>query len=454
MTAEATAAKPAATQLPPGPRSPSLVHGLQWAFRPTQFMENCAERYGRFFTVRIPSMGTLVFVSDPDVLKDVFLGDPEIFRLGRANKTLEPVLGPQSLLTLDGKEHMRQRRLLSPPFHGDLERFETTILDLTHRNLEQWPHNQTFSLHPHMQTITLDVIMSAVLGIGSGRRYDRLRDLLKRLLATIGEPRAIALLMLTRPMPGPLTPWARIKRLLAEIDAELTAEIRERRQANTDGDVMSMLIAHEADGERLTERELRDELITLLIAGHETTATELTWAVQEVVHRPDVLHRVQSQDPEHRYLEAIINETLRLRPVLPITARELAIDYQVGDYMLPAGTLVVPCIYLVHRLADTYPEPHTFRPDRFLDATPDKHRWIPFGGGRRRCLGATFAQFEMRIILDAIFSSVTFAPTKDGPGRPRRRAITLAPAKGARVRVSSVDLHSHQSITDRLATTG
>ncbi|MGI8511041.1 MAG: cytochrome P450 [Solirubrobacteraceae bacterium] len=425
-----------APSLPPGPRAPRPVQTLAWGLRPMGFMRRCHDRHGDMFTMRIASEGTWVFVAHPDPVKQVFTGDPAAFHAGEANTILLPVLGPSSVLLLDDAAHMRQRKLLLPPFHGDrMEAYGELMRDIAREEVARWPAHEPIPLVHRMQAITLEVIMRAVFGVEQGPRLDRLRVALRHLLELSVDWRRMAVLAFLGPERAQrLRAFTKVKE---PVDALLFEEIAERRDAPglaERDDILSLLVqARDEDGNPMTDSELRDELMTLLVAGHETTATSLAWAFERLVRHPQVLARLVAEieaGEDDAYLDAVVKETLRLRPVLPIVIRRLTEPTEVGGRLLPAGAGVVPCIHLLHRRPDVYPDPHRFRPERFLEQPPGTYTWIPFGGGTRRCLGASFAQFEMKQVLSALLTEA--APvTTSAPHEPvGRRAITLSPARG------------------------
>jgi cytochrome P450 len=424
--------------LPPGPPYPRPLQTLGWGFRPAPFMERCQRRYGDMFTLKIASEGTWVFVTHPDAVKQVFTGDPRLLHAGEGNKVLMPLLGQNSVLLLDEAPHMRQRKLMLPPFHGDrMQAYRDTMVAVTEAELERWPEGDPVELWPRMQAITLEVIVRTVFGVSEGERLDALRPALRALLDWGSDVR----LLMVVAMLGPsrlehLRPYTRVR---DRADKLLFDEIRERRSAPDlaeRDDVLSMLLqARYEDGGRMSDEELRDELMTLLVAGHETTATALSWAIERLVRHPGMLERLASGDED--YLDAVVKETLRLRPVLPIVARRLTEPMEIGGRELPAGVAVVPCIYLMHRRPDVYPEPRRFRPERFMEQPAGTYTWIPFGGGVRRCLGATFAVFEMKVVLETIATRLRLAPADPRAERITRRLITLVPERGAEVVVKA-----------------
>ncbi len=427
-----------AAALPPGPPQPRAVQTVQWMTRPLPLMERCRARYGDVFSLRIAHEGTWVFLCHPDAVKQVFTGDPHVLHAGEANAVLLPIVGPSSVLLLDDEQHMAQRKLMLPSFHGErMERYGDLMRSIAEREVSGWPAGEPLRLWPRMQAVTLEVIMRAVFGVREADRLDRLRALIKTALDWTADPRR----MLTVAVLGPqrvrsLRPF---RRALDPLDAMLLEEIRRRRDDPTvteRDDVLSLLIqARHEDGSPMSDGELRDELMTLLLAGHETTATSLAWAIERLVRHPDKLERLteEARESESTYADAVVKETLRLRPVLPIVLRRLTEPLEIAGHLLPAGARVAPCIYLVHRRPDVYSEPERFLPERFVDSTPGTYTWIPFGGGVRRCLGASFALFELKTVLSAVVSEVSLRAAHPAPERVVRRAITLTPSRGAEV---------------------
>jgi cytochrome P450 len=395
-------------------------------------MERCRARYGDVFTLRIAHEGTWVFLAHPDAVKQVFTGDPRLLHAGEANAVLGPIVGNQSVLLLDEDNHMTQRKLMLPPFHGErIQRYGELIEAIAGREIERWPVGEPLALWPRMQAITLEVIMRTVFGIEEADRLERLRGRLRNLVDwTTGGGRLLLLAVLGPRRIGTLAPF---RRALESVDELLFDEIRRRRTdpavAERD-DVLSLLVqARHEDGRTMSDAELRDELITLLAAGHETTATSLAWAIERLIRHPTALIRLREEVAagEEEFLDAVVKETLRLRPVLPIVVRRLTEPMEIGGHFLPAGVSVAPCIYLIHRRPDVYPEPERFRPERFLEQPAGTYNWIPFGGGVRRCIGASFAIFEMKRVLATIVERAELRPSRPGPERVARRAITLVP---------------------------
>jgi cytochrome P450 family 135 len=415
--------------LPPGPASPRAVQTLAWITRPGPWLLRLRARYGDAIHVRIANEGSWILLSDPDAIKQVFTGDPSALHAGEANVVLRPLLGPRSVLLLDEAPHMAQRKLLLPAFHGErLQAYGELIADIAEREIAGWPAGAPLAMRPRMQALTLEVIMRAVFG----SRDERLRAALSAMLDWTTDARRLALVATLG--PGRVERLGLFRRVLDPVDELLAGEIAARR-ARPGEDMLSLLAAS-----GMGDAELRDELLTLLVAGHETTATALAWALERLARHPGAWARMGDET----YRDAVIKETLRLRPVLPIVLRRLTRPLEIGGWALPAGVSVAPCIYLVHRRGDLYPDPQAFRPERFLERPPGTYTWIPFGGGVRRCLGASFAQFEMATVLRVIAERVERLEPAEPAGEPvARRAITLVPRRGALVSVARRHTAAH-----------
>jgi cytochrome P450 len=428
--------------LPPGPRAPRAIQMYQWIANPIPYLAKGAEKYGPMFTARFV-IGDLVFISDPELIKEVFRGDPDALRAGEANRPpLEPIVGRNSALTLDGPEHLRQRKLMLPSFHGErIRRYGDLIEQITHADIDRWPVGTRFALRERTQAVTLEVIMRTVFGIAQADRLDQLRVMLGRILE-LGNNRfamtSIVLPQLRRTVGRGM--WKRFVALRARADELIYDEIRRRRAdpatAERD-DVLSVLLqARDEDGEPMTDVELRDELMTLLVAGHETTSTALAWTFDLLLHNPAPMERLRAEvesGQSEEYLDAVIKESMRIRPVVPGVSRKLTQPWTLDGYELPVGTRVSPNIWLTHHNPGVYPEPEQFRPERFLDGGADTYSWIPFGGGIRRCLGASFALFEMKTVIPVVLRRVRLSPASDRPERIKRRAVTFAPEHEARI---------------------
>jgi cytochrome P450 len=428
------------SQLPPGPRLPRAIQTVGWWSRPIGFLERSRARYGKRFTLRVLGTPPFVMLSDPDDVKQVFTAPPEVLHPGEGAKVLEPIVGRNSVILLDEGEHLEQRKLMLPSFHGEkMERLSGLMADVAETEVAGWPRGDAVPLHARFQALTLEIILRAVFGLQSGQRLESLRARLTEILEFGGSP--LSLLPPLRLPLGGRGPWERFVHRRDEVDRLLLEQIAERRDDRTDrDDVLAMLLAarHE-DGSPMSDQELRDELMTLLVAGHETTASELAWAFERLARSPAVVARLRDEIDAcdgDAYLTATIQETLRRRPVLPNAAPRLVMSpIEVGGWTYPPGTALVANAYLIHHDPEIYPDPYEFRPERFLDSSPGTYTWIPFGGGRRRCLGASFATLEMKIVVRAVLAAA--APLADnGFEPPKRRGITISPATGATTRLA------------------
>ena len=440
--------------LPPGPAIPRALQTMKWIWKPFPFMRSCARAYGDAFTIRLLGFAPLVFCSHPSAIREIFTGDSETLLAGRSNELLKPVFGPNSILLLDGARHRRERKLLMPPFHGERLRLYANIMrETVDRSIADWPVGRAFPIHKYMQQITLDIIFRVVFGLCEGEKWSRLRALLVEFLGLTGSGPALLIPGLQVNL-GPLTPWRRFRQLVQEIDLLLYEEIARCRKEGVQGrtDVMAMLLAaRDDDDEPMSDDEIRDELVTMLVAGHETTATSLSWVVHILLQNADILAKAQAEaatvfdngleDPGPtaeqiatlHYLDAVIKETARLHPIVPIVSRFLEAPTRIGDLHLPAGCGVSPCIYLAHRRPDVWAQPETFKPERFIDAGVDPYTFFPFGGGVRHCLGAAFAVYEMKIVLARILTRVPLRPDPTHKVRTVRRGVTFAPSGGVPV---------------------
>ncbi len=414
---------------------------LRWVARPIAFMESCRRRFGDEFSVRFPGFERpMVLLSSPEAIKALYTTREHGLPPGRTI-TLLPVVGPSSVLLLEGGEHLARRKLMLPPFHGERMRsYEAIMREATERAIDRWPEGQAFPVHPHMQAITLEVILEAVFGVTDPTRSAQLRERLPRLLAETSSP-STQLRFLIAGRLGRRDPLARLREITASIDELLLEEIADRRSAGASEqreDILSLLMAARfEDGTAMSDQELRDQLVTLLLAGHETTATGLAWTFDLLLRHPEALARLTSEvdaGGDQAYVRAVVWESLRLRPVVPLAGRRLSSELEVGALKLPAGADVTPAIWLTHTRADLYPEPYAFRPERFLDGAPSGYGWIPFGGGVRRCLGASFAELEMRVVLETILRSRVMESASAGAERVTRRNVTFSPRKGTVVR--------------------
>ena len=432
---------------PPSVPLPKPAQTLRFLVRPIPFMEHWRRKLGETFHASLYGPGEVVFVSSPESVKAIFSRDRVNTIAGGRNIILGPLLGPGSLLLQEGQEHMRRRKLMLPPFHGERMRaYEEAIEEVTRSAIAGWREGETFPLHPTMQEITLEVILRAVFGVSDGKRHDELSDGLTEILAATATPKAVGLLF-----PGlrDSPPYRRLRRLIDRVDDLLASEISERRSDPAIGerdDILSMLVqARFDDGSEMSDAEVRDQLMTLLLAGHETTATGLAWAFDLLFRHPEQLVRlteeVRSGD-DHAYLDAVIDETLRVRPVVPFTGRELREPTTLDGFDYGPGQVILVAIWLTHTRPDLYPDPFEFRPERFLEASTETYSWVPFGGGTRRCIGAAFAELEMRVALRTILRECDLEPGSNAPERPIRRNVTMSPAGGtpAVIRRRAADL--------------
>ncbi|MBM3666542.1 MAG: cytochrome P450 [Actinobacteria bacterium] len=428
-------------RLPPGPGGPAVWSTLRLLERPLESLLEWQRRYGDVFTVRLLTFGTGVYVADPAAIKEMFTGDQSDLRAGEANEPLAPFVGPHSVLVLDGPEHLRQRRLLLPPFQGSaVQSFREVIREVAEAEVAGWRPGSEFTMRERMRVLTFEVICRAVFGVTEAGQVERLRAALLPIMDT-GIATAFLPSFLRRDL-GRFSPWGRLQRQLARADQLLYAEIGRRRAApdlERRTDVLSLLLrARDEEGRPMSEAELRDELMTMLAAGHETTATALAFCFDLVLRHPEVLSRLREElgdgDGED-YLKAVVTESLRLRPVIDAAERTLTRPRVFGGYELPAGIRVYPAIALVHRREDLYPQANRFKPERFLDGETESYAWLPFGGGIRRCIGAALAQVEMAEVLRTVVSSVELEPVRPEPDPVVIRGITMVPRHGVPVRV-------------------
>ncbi len=424
---------------PPEPKSSPLTQTLRWSFRPLPFMQENREKYGDNFSVKFLTFERpMVMISDPAAIKALYMERSHGLPPGR-DIILTPIVGPRSLLVTEGADHLAHRKLMLPPFHGERMRsYQPLVEEIVDREIDSWPLNEEFAIHPRMQAITLEVILKVVFGVADGPRFERLREVLTRVLEETASPFAQLAGLASRRFGG-RGPWAKFEKQLKEADDLLYAEIAEHRASGAyeeRDDILSLMMqARFEDGGEMSDSDLRDQLMTLLLAGHETTATALAWTFDLLLRHAGPLTRLRESlaAGEEDYLRATISESLRLRPVVPLAGRRLN-AYLVSDNLtLPAGTDVTPAIWLTHTRADVYPEPFAFRPERFLEDPPDTYSWIPFGGGIRRCIGAAFAEFEMRIVLREVLTRCELRKASPAPEKIGRRNITLSPRAGTPV---------------------
>jgi cytochrome P450 family 135 len=421
--------------LPPGPKLPGPLQALRLVARPLAFLHECERRFGKTFTVNFAPYGQVVYLADPRDIRTVFAGEATTFHTGEARAPLADVLGAHSLLLLDEDEHLQERKLMLPPFHGErLRAYEDAMAGITAEEVESIPRGRPVALRPHMQAITLEVILRVVIGTREPERLARLREALSRLTGM--HPTLLLAASWLRRDLGPGSPWRTFTRIRDAADELLYEEIARRRADPGGDDMLSMLVAaHDGNGHGLDDRALRDELVTLLLAGHETTATALAWAFERLVRHPAAMARLREtlDSGDDSYLDAVIKETLRVRPVVLEVARYLVEPVELAGHRLPAGTTVMSSLALVQLSSRHWDEPTAFRPERFLDAQPDSYTWIPFGGGVRRCLGASFALLEMRVVMRMLLRRLELAPARPEAERGRVRHVTFAPAREGEV---------------------
>jgi cytochrome P450 family 135 len=431
----------ALSSLPPGPRLPRIVQTLGFIVSPRRFLRWVQRRYGDVVTLSTLFDSRFVMVFEPEAVKQVFKAPPEQLRAGEANAVLGPVVGQRSVLLLDGSEHLRQRRLMLPAFHGQrMKAYESIMRDAADREIDSWPVGEPFELLPAMQALTLDVIIRAVFGVTEGQRYTELHRALRVMLQPISRPVGVFVLAMSmsRFRRGEASAVRGFEERRAHVDALIFDEIAKRRAVpglEEREDVFStLLLARDEDGRPMTDQEIRDELVTLLVAGHETTATALAWTFDLLLHDERALGKLrtalESGDPDG-YADAVCKESLRVRPVIPGIGRKVRGEpFELAGYSIPPGVEINPSIVMIHARADRYPDPAEFRPERFLgESPPDTYTWIPFGGGVRRCLGASFALFEMRVVIERVLERAALAAVHADSDSVQRRGITLVPER-------------------------
>ncbi len=456
--------------LPPSPPTHRLVQMLQWIARPMALMEDCAQRYGDLFTLHLgKNFGPIVFVSNPQALQEILSDSKHFDAPGEFNEIFKPLLGEQSVITVSGPRHQRQRQLLMPPFHGErMRNYGQLIGDVAQQVMSQWKRGEPFCVRSSTQAIAMRVILRAVFGLNDSPRSQQLEPLLGAMLDETSSPYSAAILyfpLLQRDL-GPLTPWGKFLQRQRQTDKLLYEEIQERR-AQPDSsrtDILSLLMsATDEAGEPMTDVELHDELMTLLVAGHETTATALAWALYWIHKLPSVRQTLLEEldslgdDPDPSaifrlpYLSAVCSETLRIYPVGMLTfAREVKESLSLKGYELEPGTAVIGSIYLTHRREDLYPDADQFKPERFLERQYSAYEFLPFGGGTRRCIGFAFAQFEMKVVLAKILSRFELALADNREVRPTRRGLVTAPAGSIRLVVTGVR-HGKEQLPEPVA---
>ncbi|MBD2022397.1 cytochrome P450 [Leptolyngbya sp. FACHB-36] len=439
--------------LPNGPRTPALAQTLQLVADPIAFFDRCAQQYGDTFTTRVLGWNSppVVFFGNPDAIAQIFTAPAGQFELGKVTHVFRPLTGDRSLIMLDGEQHQRQRQLLMPPLHGDRMRtYGALICDITRQVIANWTIGEPFSIRHSTSEISLQVILRVVFGMAPGPRYEQLKQLLNTLLESVTSPLYSSQFFfpLLQQNLGTWSPWGGFLQQMQQIDALVYAEIQERRQSpsNDRADVLSLLMAaHDESGDVMSDRELRDQLMTLLLLGHETTASALAWAFYWIHQTPAVLQQLQqdisawSDDPDALaqlpYLTAVCKESLRVYPIALISQpRKVKEPVTIGSCSFDPGTIVIPCIYLAHRRAQTYPQPEQFQPDRFLQNKFTPYEFLPFGGGVRSCIGAAFSLYEMKLVLATVLSAYQLELANTGAVMPARRGITFVPSKQFRMR--------------------
>jgi cytochrome P450 len=419
---------------------------IRWIINPFKVLEERAKKYGESFTISKNISPLVVYFTNPQAIEQIFTANPELFDTNSANDILLPLLGEHSMILLGGEKHQRQRKLLMPPFHGDrLRTYGELIHNVTAQVMSTWQIGKPFAVRSSMQEISLQVILNAVFGIHEGERFDQLKKVLTTMLDSVGSPVSSILLFFTSLQKdwGAWSPWGRFLRLKQQIDSILITEIRERRQQAdfNRNDILSLLLAaRDEEGEAMTDEELRDELITLLFAGHETTASALSWALYWIDSLPEVKEKLQNElktlpiDCNYSdiarlpYLNAVCSETLRIYPIaITPFPRVVKVPMEIMGYQLEPGTLLLISTYLTHQREDIYPEPKKFKPERFLERQFSPYEYLPFGGSNRRCIGAAFALFEMKLALATILTSCELKLVNTRPIKPTRRGLTVAP---------------------------
>jgi cytochrome P450 len=414
-----------------------MVQALRYNRDPLGFLATVRQRYGDVFSINIPYFGRVVYLADPELIKVLFTGSPDAIHGGEGNMIMfEPGMGPTSVLVVDDELHLRERKLLLPPFHGALvRRWGERVRAITEREIARWPVGKPFKLHPRMRRISMRTILEAIFGVRGEDRLELGERITDAYLACVAP---LAVVHVLRRNLGPIAPRARFERASAAFDEFLFEEIASRRreaEAEKRDDILSELIRARPDDGPASDEELRDQLITIVRAGHETTGSTLAWAIERLLRTPVAMARLRASTAagEDAYVDATLKETMRTRPAILDVVRKLTTPLRLDGHSLPAGTFVLPAIATVHHRADRYPQPQAFRPERFLDTKPDGYAWLPFGGGVRRCIGASFAEHEMRIVLRTVVEATELRAPDPRPERPVIRRLTLMPAKGTRV---------------------
>lgn len=445
------------SKFPEGPKNSKFLRTARIIMNPLGYLEEKYQQYGDIFSHEFSSFPRQVIVSNPQGIQEIFTADSKLFESGSGNQIALPLVGPNSLLLLDGDRHLQQRKLLMPPFHGErMKTYGQIIRDTTEKVIGNWNAGSQFKAQAKMQEISLEVILHAVFGLSEGERYREIQQIIVSMLDVFSNPLSATFLFfksLQRDL-GAWSPWGRFLRQRQRLDELLYQEIRDRKaQSQPLGeDILSLLIAaRDEAGEAMSDVELRDELMTMLFAGHETTATALSWALYWIHYVPEVREKLLQElcaiDVENAdaieitklpYLNAVCSETLRFYPIIFFAfPRILQAPMQLMGYNIPKGIMLSPCIYLVHHREDIYPEPKRFKPERFLERQFSPYEYFPFGGGNRRCIGAAFAMFEMKLVLAKVLSRYSLELAEKSPVLAVRRGLTIAPKGGVRLRVKA-----------------
>jgi cytochrome P450 family 110 len=436
-------------KLPQSSQKPKLIQMLQWIFNPLKLMKTSAQDYGECFSLQLTGNTPIVLLSNPQAIQEIFTAQLEQLDAKGSAQLLKSLLGENSLILLSGTSHQRQRRLLTPPFHGDrMKAYGEIITNITHEVISTWKIGEPFSIRDSMQEISLRVILQAVFGLDEGERLTKLQGLLRSVLDLSGSPlrASVTFFRALQVDWGNWSPWGKFLRQMQQIDELLYSEIQQRRDSPDASrrDILSLMMsARDVNGEPMTDVELRDELMTLLIAGHETTASALTWAFYWIHHLPEVREKLLTELDNMNenadgnevsrlpYLTAVCQETLRIYPIVMLTIpRIVKTPIKIMGYEFQPGTLLTGCIYLTHQREDLYPEPQQFKPERFLQRQYSQYEYLPFGGGNRTCIGMAFAMFEMKLVLATVLSQMDLALVENYPVKPMRRGITLGPSGG------------------------
>jgi cytochrome P450 family 110 len=456
-------------KLPQGSNSPKLLQLLAWIATPLDYLDNCAKKYGNMFTVRFVGFKPLVFINHPQAIQQIFSSDSQKFDSGRSNTLIKALLGDKSIILLDGDRHKRERKLLMPPFHGEkVKSYAQLICQITEKVASQWKVDKPFLARNAMQEITLEVILNTIFGISEGDRYQKLKPLLADFLDATNSPIRASLIFIPFLQQdwGKWSPWGKVVYCKREIERLLQEEIDQRKSNSqqSGNDVLSlMLAARDEKGEPMSDEELRDEMLTLLVAGHETTATALAWAFYWLDRYPQVRAKLLAEidglgeNPDlmeiYRlpYLTAVCQEILRIYPVGIVTfSRITKSPIEIMGHKFEANTWLVPCIYSIHHREDLYPNPKKFKPERFIDRSYSPYEYLPFGGGNRLCLGYALAMLEMKLVIATLFSRYNFASADNKPVQPQRRGGTIAPHNGVPIMMTGMRTNIMKGMKDSI----